>query len=217
MTWGSCVAGDVLVRREILKGHVWCGFPVYVVEDREDLLAAYLAPGSPLAFPAWPFDRWEHPWQTAGHTSWSGHGKLMLHRPGDAYSVDLFWRGEAREFSGWYLNLQDPLRRSEGIVDTLDHELDYWIPAGQAWQVKDAELFEQRVDEERYTADEAAEIRGTAAGIETMLEAGMTWWDHDWSRWSPPEDWGALDLPEDWVEQGRSGQTRDRDEALGAL
>ena len=31
--------GDLVVRREVLKGHPWVGFPTYVVEDSEDLLA----------------------------------------------------------------------------------------------------------------------------------------------------------------------------------
>lgn len=61
----------------------------------------------------------------------------MLHRPGDAYSVDLFWNGPHREFSGWYINLQDPIRRHERGFDTLDHELDYWLPSRGSWTVKD--------------------------------------------------------------------------------
>lgn len=44
---------------------MWCGFPTYVVQDTDDLLALYLADGSELAFPEWPFDRWEHAWHTA--------------------------------------------------------------------------------------------------------------------------------------------------------
>ena len=85
--------GTPVVRLEVLHGHTWCAFSTRVVHDTDDLLAVFLSPGSRLAFPAWPFDRWEHPWLTAGHTAWHGHGKLMLQRPGDAYSVDLFWHG----------------------------------------------------------------------------------------------------------------------------
>jgi len=29
----------------------------------------------------------------------------MLHRPADAYAVWVFWRGPARAFHCWYLNL----------------------------------------------------------------------------------------------------------------
>lgn len=190
--------GDVVVRREILHGHVWVGFAGYVVEDSEDLLAVYLPEGSALAFPEWPFEEWQHPWRTAGHTRWQGHGKLMLHRPQDAYSVDLFWRGPERTFAGWYLNLQDPFRRHARGFDTLDHELDYWVPASGPWTVKDEELFEQRVAEGRYGVEQAAAIRAEGEGIAAMLEAGAHWWDESWAAWSPPPVWGALDLPEEW-------------------
>ena len=169
-----------------------------VVQDTEEVLAVYLSSRSQLGFADWPFDRWEHPWRTAGHTRWSGHGKLMLHRPGDAYSVDLFWRGPSRTFAGWYLNLQDPPRRHASGFDTLDHELDYWIPAGGPWEVKDDELFEQRVAEERYSPEQASAIRSTGAGIEAMLTAGDHWWDPAWADWTPPDDWGPLDLPPTW-------------------
>src|SRR5690348_8703806 len=70
--------GEVVVRREWLHGHPWVGFATYVVEDSDDLLAVYLAEGSQLAFPDWPFDQWVHPWFTAGHRAWHGDGKLML-------------------------------------------------------------------------------------------------------------------------------------------
>ena len=194
MTWGSWSYGGVAVRREVLKHHVWMTYPTYVVHDDEDLLVTYLASGSPFTFPDWPFDRWEHPWQAAGHTFWHGHGKLLLHRRGDAYSVDVFWTGPDRAFAGWYLNLQDPIRRDDTGFDTLDHELDYWMPASGGWQVKDAELFEQRIAEERYTAEQAGAVRRTAAEIETMLDAGTTWWDPSWADWTPPQGWDRPDV-----------------------
>ena len=192
--WGSWSYGDVAVRCESLKGSPWTLIPTYVVHDSDDLLVTFLAAGTTLGFPEFPHARWEHPWKVAGHTHWHGHGKLMMQRPGEAYSVDVFWRGEDRTFAGWYLNLQDPLTRDQGSYHTLDHELDYWIPAGGAWEVKDSELFEQRVAEERYTAEQAESIRRTGAEIEAMLTVGSTWWDESWASWAPPEEWGPLTL-----------------------
>lgn len=192
--WGTWQHGDVAVRREYLHGHRWTEIPTYVVLDRDDLLVTYVSSGTTLGFPDYPHAQWEHPWRADGHTRWTGHGKLMMQRPDEAYSVDVFWRGEDRAFSGWYLNLQDPLRRDATGYDTLDHELDYWIPADGAWVVKDAELFEQRVVEERYTAEQATEIRAQGRAIEAMLTAGDWWWDTSWADWTPPEDWGPLGL-----------------------
>lgn len=190
--------GETVVRRELLHDHVWIGFSTYVVEDTDDLLAVYLAEGSTLAFPEWPFEQWQHPWRTAGHHAWRGHGKLMLHRPGDAYSVDLFWTGADRQFSGWYINLQDPIRRQERGFDTLDHELDYWLSASGSWSVKDDELFDQRVAEGRYSEQQATSIRATGSQVVDMLRTGSHWWDESWANWSPPSRWRALDLPDGW-------------------
>lgn len=190
--------GDTVVRREFLHGHPWVGFSTYVVEDTDNLLAVYLAGGSELAFPDWPFDRWEHPWRTAGHRAWQGHGKLMHHRPGDHYSVDVFWTGPERTFAGWYINLQDPFRRHDRGFDTLDHELDYWVPASGDWSVKDDELFEERVAERRYTSEQAESIRATGAQVVEMLSSGSTWWDEGWADWTPPRQWTGLALPEGW-------------------
>ena len=192
--------GDVVVRREVLHGHPWVGFATHVVEDSDDLLAVYLAPGSDLVFPDWPFDRWVHPWRTAGHRAWHGHGKLMLHRPGDAYSVDLFWTGPDREFEGWYLNLQDPFRRHETGFDTLDHELDYWLTPDGDWREKDRELFHQRVAEKRYDDAQARRIEATGREVTAMLDAGATWWDEGWSRWQPPTRWGPVAPPPGWAD-----------------
>ena len=198
MTTPRWTLGECVVRREFLHGHAWIGFTTYVVCDQPDLLAVYLPSGSELAFPDWPFDQWEHPWRTAGHTHWSGHGKLMLHRPGDAYSVDLFWRGEQREFTGWYVNLQDPVRRHDGGFDTLDHELDYLVAPDGTWIEKDGELFEQRVRERRYDAVVAASVRSVGASVREMLTRGEQWWDPSWAQWHPPESWSATTLPAGW-------------------
>ncbi|MGH3478431.1 MAG: DUF402 domain-containing protein [Nocardioidaceae bacterium] len=202
--------GERVVRREFLHGQPWIGFTTYVVKDAADLLAVYLPSGSELAFPDWPFDRWEHPWRTAGNRRWRGHGKLMLHRPGDAYSVDLFWRGESREFAGWYVNLQDPFRRHDRGFDTLDHELDYWVAPDGTWSEKDGELFEQRVAEGRYEAGTAEAVRRTGADVRAMLTLGTHWWDDSWRHWRPPAEWGATTLPQGWSEQPPAAVVRAR-------
>lgn len=198
MTISKWSAGDQVVRREFLHGHPWIGFTTYVVCDEPNLLAVYLPTGSELSFPDWPFDEWVHPWFTAGHTHWGGHGKLMLQRPQDAYSVDLFWRGEQREFMGWYVNLQDPVTRHDASFDTLDHELDYWVAPDGTWTEKDGELFEQRVREGRYDEDVATSVRAVGAQVRDMLTAGEQWWDPAWANWQAPEEWSATSLPSGW-------------------
>ncbi|TDC85302.1 DUF402 domain-containing protein [Micromonospora sp. KC606] len=191
--------GDVVVRREVLRGEVWFGCPTICVEDSADLLALYLPPGAEFGFPehgSFPCGR--HPWQVAGHTAWSGHGKLMLQRPGEAHSVDVFWTGPDRAFAGWYFNLQDPWRRTPIGVDTLDHELDLWWPAGADRYVwKDVEMFAQRLAEGRYPGMADA-IRAEGDRIAALLDAGERWWDENWAFWKPDPAWPVPRLPAGW-------------------
>ena len=80
--------------------------------------------------------------------------------------------GAERAFAGWYVNLQEPFRRTPIGYDTYDLELDVWIPAGGGWSFKDDELLDVRVDEGRFTTAEAAEIRALGAEIGAMLDRG---------------------------------------------
>jgi hypothetical protein len=203
------VPGETVVRREVLLGEVWFAMPTICVLDSDDLLVLYLPPGTRFGFPrhgAFPAGR--HPW-LGRHTHWRGHGKLMLHQPGVAHAVDVFWAGEqpslgfaedtaTRSFAGWYFNLQDPFRRTAQGIDTLDHELDLWWPATSPSYIwKDVELFEQRVAEGRYPGFDD-EIRAEARRIAAALDAGQRWWDEAWSVWEPDPSWTVPTLPDGW-------------------
>jgi len=174
--------------------------PVIVVRDDPELLAVYLAEGAPFAFPDGPWPSGRHPWHT--HACWTGHGPLMLHRPGDAHAVWVFWRGPEREFSHWYLNLQAPYVRTAIGLDTLDHVLDLWSPDGHAWHWKDADMLDQRVAEGHFTAAEAVAIRGEAKRLEAEMATDGLWWDETWADWEPDPDWPPPLLPEGWEQAG---------------
>jgi hypothetical protein len=119
-------ANEVIVRREILDGGEWLVYPVRVVEDTVDLLAVYLAQGTPLTFGDGEFRWGPHPW-TAFEPFWQSEGVLQLQRPGDGYAV---WaRRSGGEFTDWYVNFQEPMRRTDRGLDTLDQELDLLLPA----------------------------------------------------------------------------------------
>jgi predicted RNA-binding protein associated with RNAse of E/G family len=124
---------------------------------------------------------------------------LALHRPGEWHSVCAFWHGADREFSGWYVNIQEPFRRTELGFDTQDLELDIWIPNGGSWEWKDAELLDQRVREGRYTADQMAIARAEGARITAELDAGRRWWDEAWAEWAPDPSWPVPVFPDGFL------------------
>jgi Protein of unknown function (DUF402) len=190
--------GDVIVLREIAWGRPWLAIPEIVVADTDDLLVTFIATGAPFGYAAgpWPTETGLHPWQP--RTAWEGHGVLIMQRPDDPYAVWHFWHGEDRQFLSWYVNLQEPFRRTAIGVDTQDQELDVVVfPDGQ-WLLKDDEYMDQRVREGRYTAAEVGEIRAVGARITAMVDAGDTWWDPAYVAWTPDPSWATPVLPEGW-------------------
>jgi hypothetical protein len=163
--------------------------PVEVVLDQADVLAVYIREGSPFTFPdEWPWGS-AHPWSARGR--WEGHGALVLHRPDDAYTVWAFWEGAERAFEGWYVNFQRPIERGATTLDTLDHEVDIWIPREGRWEFKDLDLLRDCVRLGRVTAEEAKAIRCNAERVAGLLDAGWRWWPPEWEAWRsgdlPPE------------------------------
>ncbi|RPE42082.1 uncharacterized protein DUF402 [Streptomyces sp. Ag109_O5-1] len=180
-------AQEVIVRREILDGREWMVYPVRVVEDTGDLLAVHLAQGTPLTFGPGPFRWGPHPW-TAFEPYWQSEGVLQLQRPGDGYSV---WaRHSGGEFTGWYVNFQEPMRRTERGFDTLDQELDLLLlPAdGSPYRWKDEDHFAERHRSGGFTDEEAAAVRAAAASVVELVERGAGWWE-EWRGWRAPEGW----------------------------
>jgi hypothetical protein len=174
-------AGETILRREVRNdGWAWMQTRVRVVRDDPGLLATYIAAGTPFEFPPGPE---LHPW--SARRAWEGHGTLMLQRPDELHAIWVFWQGPLREFAGWYVNIQEPFRRTAEGFDTQDLELDVWIPAGRDWQLKDDELLDVRVDEGRFTQDQADAARREAARITAELDAGRQWWDESWAAWQP--------------------------------
>jgi hypothetical protein len=173
--------GDVVLQREVLNsGDCWLECPVTVVRDSPGLLVTYLAEGTPFTFPPAPL---VHPWQ--GRGAWQGHGILQLQRPGDPYSVRVFWEGPQRTFACWYVNFQEPFRRHAAAYDTQDLELDLVIHPDGRWEVKDDDQLDVRVREGRLTEDQAYATRSDLERLVSDLEAGRRWWDDAWAGWRP--------------------------------
>jgi Protein of unknown function (DUF402) len=166
-----------------------------VVQDAPDLLALYMPEGSPLRF-APDFFGAPHPWSYTDR--WRGHGVLQLQRPGEMHSVWVFWEGEDRAFAGWYINLQEPFRRTPLGVDTQDLELDIVLPPDGSWRYKDDEQMERWVKRGRWTPAEMAAIRGEANRIGRQLESGRRWWQDEWMSWEPDPQWPQPTLPAAW-------------------
>ena len=186
--------GEVIVRREVWRGRPKVAWGGIVVEDTPSLLALYMPEGSPLAF-ADDFFGAPHPW--SHHDRWEGHGVLQLQRPGEMHAIWVFWHGPEREFRGWYVNLQEPFRRTSLGFDTQDLELDILVGLDGSWRYKDSEKLELWVERGRWTEAEVAAIRREGAAVGAALDEGRRWWSDDWASWEPDPARAVPELPPD--------------------
>ena len=191
--------GQAIVRREVLPdGRVWLGCGVIVVEDSDDRLVSYIPERGPLGYPPgpWPTPDGNHPWFP--RTEWTGHGVLMVQDVGASYAVWHFWDGPERAFRCWYLNLQEPFRRTSVGYDTQDLELDLLVFPDDSFERKDWDLLPTRVAEGRFSAEMASEIERLGDELADRLESGERWWDRSWTGWEPDPSWTTPVLPDGW-------------------
>ena len=200
--WSS---GDIVALRHVnglRPSHVW---PAIIVEDSLDLVVLYLQAGTPtlrrtrldgtalersLSYD----ERARTPWRL-GPGAWYGSSCLQLQRRGEACA---WWRW--LDGSGWYVNLQEPLRRTRIGFDTADHVLDLVVATDGSWQWKDEDELESACRIGRFTRAEAARIRAAGEAAALVVEAGGWPLDSPWATWRPDPTWPLPELQPGWDE-----------------
>jgi hypothetical protein len=180
--------GEVVAWREAWRGERYCAIPVRVIEDGPEATVLYLAEGTRFEFVpgAWQWSD-QHPWEERGE--WTGHGVLISHRAGAAHTVWHFWHGDERSFVGWYVNMQEPLRRGPDGFETQDQELDIVVLPDGSWTWKDEQELLDWVPRGRFTEEEVAVVReeGERVLAEWPFPTG-------WENWRPDPAWTVPEL-----------------------
>jgi hypothetical protein len=201
--------GEPAVYRHVERGRAIGAFPVNVVADTDELVALYMPGGLVVKWPhvdgrhirELPLARrFTSEWHAGDH-EWRGHGVLFLSRPGDAHGTWLLWDGEEqgeRTFSCWYVNLEDPLRRTPIGFDSRDHTLDVVVAPDRSWSWKDEDELEAAVEHGWHSADEAAAIRAEGLRVVERIERWEPPFSDGWERWRPDPDWPVPSLPAGW-------------------
>jgi predicted RNA-binding protein associated with RNAse of E/G family len=129
--------------------------------------------------------------------TWFGGGRLFLARTGAAHSICPSWRSDY-SFIGWYVNLEDPWRRTHLGFDTKDHVLDIWVLADRSWRWKDEDELEAAVGAGLFTLHEAKAIREEGERVIERVEAWTEPFNEGWEQWRPDPDWPLPSVPEGW-------------------
>jgi predicted RNA-binding protein associated with RNAse of E/G family len=124
---------------------------------------------------------------------------MMFAFPGASYSIYAMWEGGHSKFAWWYINLQEPLRRTPLGFDTRDYFLDIVLkPDLTDWVWKDEDEFDEAIKLGIFSLEKAEEIRDEGKRVLNLVETKKAPFCDGWEDWSPPEKWVIPKFPEVW-------------------
>ena len=199
------VGSEVLLRYRYADGSVQAALPMRVVEHTSEVLAAWLAPGTPIMY--WttadgrdprdvPLEARFASTLSTGLREWTGTGALHLIRPGEPLQVLLFWDAGGR-FSDWYVNLERPAVRTGSRIESVDRQLDLVVSAaGEArWKDFDEAVF--AVGTPFLPLEDLVAARRDGTEILHDLPGFMER-NGRWRGFRPDPSWPVPKLPDDW-------------------
>jgi predicted RNA-binding protein associated with RNAse of E/G family len=201
---GSRNPGDIVALRYVTTdGRIEMCWPCRVVVDGPELVALFIAAGSSYR---------AGPKKTAAEKRVASRSQLppdtyvwrkdtlRLMLPERHHSVLLFWDGlgSDRRFTKYFVNMEEPFRRTPVGIDTQDHTIDVDVAPNLAWRWRDEEELRNHVKYGFYTEALAAAARAEGERAIAAIERG----DHpcldSWSQWSPDHRWKTPEIPAGW-------------------
>lgn len=182
--------GEVVSWRQTWHGRTWAEFPVTIVEDSEDRLLVYLAPGTPFLRPDCArADHLSHAargvWNLV-EDRWAGEHHLWAHRPGESFCVWTRWEADTWRHLGWKANIESPLqRRPDGFAMT-DLILDVAIsPDQSSWELVDEHELDEAVALGLLDEEASRRILATALEVRELLRSERREDLRRWAAWRP--------------------------------
>ena len=205
--------GDHVAYRGIVNSRVRIARPVTVVEDRPERTILLLVPGAQCKFPsdllARKYDnsaaeipsRWQV--QASGQWAmidwvWQAQRFLIFMEPGAYYTTNLLWCDETDEFRAWYVNFEQPFRRTPIGFDSLDLELDLVIQADGTQRWKDEAEYHEGIQQGGISAEEVRQIDAAKPIVLERIARKEEPFDTRWLNWMPSYEWAIPELHPEW-------------------
>lgn len=200
--------GSTVVVRQHRHGRVRAVTPMVLAEDRPDRTVLYVARGTRFLAPADRSGRVTRSIRDEVGTTpdrWRDHAALHIVPDGAAFAVMVRWRRSFDDFAGFYLNAQEPLRRTAIGFDSMDQTLDVLIdPHRSRVRVKDADELRDAARHGFFSAAEVAEIQAAARSATRMVLDRAPPFDEPWHLWRPDPAWRTPELPDSWGDEALS-------------
>ena len=196
--------GQPIVLREKWQDKILSVRPEIVVQDTPDLMAFYMPEGTIWkraraldGTPASGKERFRLAWMLTDE-KWGGNDRLRLSIPGAHYSVLIFWTSGDWLVLRWYINLEEPLRRTELGFDYNDLLLDIIaVPDLTKWYWRDEDELEEAVSLGIISSARADTLRSEGEKAIAWLQSGKSPFN-GWEKWHPDPSWQIPTLPEGW-------------------
>lgn len=200
---GHFSPGQVVLFREPWQGRIWRAFSTIVVKDSPDMIGLYAPLGITIKHHVMPDGKRVKPrqkvnfeWILADQVT-DKMVSLRLSIPGACYSVLLFWDLKMK-LRIWYINLEDPLRRTRLGFDMSDNFLDVLIePDLSSWHWKDEDEFAEAIELKIISQEKAQDMRAEGERVANWIQSGQSPFN-GWEKWRPDPAWKVPVLPEGW-------------------
>jgi len=126
---------------------------------------------------------------------------LRLMFPGACHSVSLFWEasGATRRLLRYFVNMEEPFRRTEMGFDTQDHTLDVVVTPQLGFTWRDEAELESHVALGFYTHELRAAVRAEGERVIEAIAQGAHPCLQGWAQWSPDPRWQVPAIPRTWA------------------
>jgi hypothetical protein len=201
--------GERVVVQEIWDDRVWAARPMVVARDADELTALWFPKGT----------LWKRPIPPLGSEPERDRGKrlarcllarewvfedaawdvstLVLSRPQDWYAVWISWLDDGTQW-GWYVNLQEPVRRTAAGFATMDLVLDVLVENDLTWRWKDEDELRTFVSLGVFDEPLADRLYVEGRRVAELAERIEPPFDGSWSGWRPDPSWPVPELSDDW-------------------
>jgi predicted RNA-binding protein associated with RNAse of E/G family len=197
--------GDTVVVRQHRAGRFRAITPTVCVEDGADRTLLYVPHGTTFLAPADADGRVTRTVaDEAGITPdrWRDHAALHIVPRGAPFAVMARWGTSFDDFTGYYVNIQEPLRPTAIGFDTMDQTLDVVVDPDRAtFTSKDEDELADAAAAGFFGRAEVHAIGAAARRAVSMLSAGCPPFDEPWARWRPDPSWPVPHLPAGWASE----------------
>ena len=197
------VTGESATLRGVGSKVFWA-YPTIVVQDISDLIVLFMPTGvcgKNVDHKPAPRELLSADQIKIIDSQWKLTDVLMLIVPDEAFSTYIMWETGTKNLKCWYINLQEPLRRTSIGFDTMDNMLDVVIsPDMSNWQWKDDDEFAEAQNLGLYTTEKAREIWTEGEMAVRLVTKERRALYAQWEKWNGALEWVVPKLSPLWQE-----------------